>query len=220
MPKSKEKFPRVFLACPYDGKMKNLINELNLLPWTIKSANDQIKSDDLLTKIIENIKECDFAIFDITGWNANVCLELGLAKGIGKDYYILNNNAIRKDVPSDIKGSVRIDYNWNKKKNAASLFGQLKDGVFKEKYLTSKVWKNIQHSSRADDKFILVIYILSEVKGAKRTISMSEIKRLAKGLNFKKQEDFKEVVDSLTALKIFKKIQKSGNLTLCKTIYK
>src|SRR5690606_612831 len=194
MPKPKEKFPKVFLACPFDKNMDKLIDELSRLPWTVKPANDRITSDHLLVKITRDLRECDFAVFDITGWNANVCLELGLAKGIGKEYYILNNNTVRKDVPSDIKGIERIDYNWKKKRNAASLFRQLKNGVFKRQYLTEKIWRSIQHEKRADDKFTLILYILAKVKGSKRSISMTEIRRLAKGLNFKKAQDFDDIV--------------------------
>lgn len=220
MPKPKEKFPRVFLACPFDSRMDKLVEELSWLPWTVKPANDKITNDHLLVKIAKDLKDCDFAIFDITGWNANVCLELGLAKGIGKGYYIFNNNSIKKDVPSDIKGIERIDYNWNKKKKAASLFNQVKNGLFKRQYLSARIWKDIQDKNRGDEKFTLILYILSSLKGSKKKVSQADIKFLAKGLNFKKQEDYDDIIESLTKLKIFKKTQKTGDLTLIKELYK
>ena len=150
------------------------------------------------------------------------CLELGLAKGLGKDYYILNlnNNSVKKDVPSDIKGIERIDYNWNKKKKAASLFQQLKNGIFKKQYLSSKIWKDIQYSSRADEKFTLILHILSRLKGSRKIISIKEMREFSKGLNFKRQQDYDEIIDALIKRRVFKKTQKSGNLTLIKMIYK
>lgn len=213
------KFPKVFLACPFDTKMKSLQNELKKLPWQIRAANEKITNNHLLVKIKKNIEECDFAIFDITGWNPNVCLELGLAHGMQMDYYILNNNTIKNEAPSDIKGIERIDYNWNKKKNAANLFNQIKNGIFKKQYLTSKIWKELQHSTRSEDKFQLVIRIFAQFTGAKKNISTKEIKKLARGLNFKKQDDYDEISQILVKNKIFKKTQRSGNLTLIKEIY-
>lgn len=219
MPKSQQKFPRMFLACPFDNKMKKLEEELDWLPWKIKPANDKITNDHLLVKISRDIKECDFAIFDITGWNANVCMELGLAKGLGKGYYILNNNSIKKDVPSDIRGIDRIDYNWNKTKKAASLYQQLKNGIFKKQYLTARIWKQLEENYRGEEKFDLCLYILAMFKGVRKHITMAEIKQIARGFNFKKQEDYDEVATVLVKLKIFRR-NKNGELRLIRSLYK
>ena len=219
MARIQEKFPHVFLACPFDNNMAKLIEELGLLPWIIHPANEKITSDHLLVKITKDLKLCDFAVFDISGWNANVCLELGLAKGLNIKYYILNNNSLNRDAPSDIKGIERIDYNWNRTKNVASLFGQIKDGIFKKQFLTIKVWQQLKHLNKAEDKFTLFLYVLSKFNGVKKQITLSEIKRLAKGMHFR-QEDFDEITKIFIQLKIFKKTQKSGAFTLIKRLYK
>ncbi len=57
------------------------------------------------------IEEATFSIFDITGWNANVALELGIAVGLNEDYYILfNPERDQTDVPSDLGGIDRLQY--------------------------------------------------------------------------------------------------------------
>jgi len=38
----------------------------------------------------------DYCIFDISTWNPNVALEIGLAEGLGVDYYILLNRRLKK----------------------------------------------------------------------------------------------------------------------------
>lgn len=220
MAKTQTKLPTVFLACPFNKEMKTLLKELNLLPWTIRAANDKITTDHLLAKITADLHKCDFAIFDISGWNPNVCLELGLAKGLGKEYYIINNNSKKKDAPSDIKGIERIDYNWNKKKNAASLFEQIKNGIFKKRFITKKLWNNIQHSSYADKKFTLILYSLASLRGSKKKLTAVEIRNLAKGLNLKKNSDFTDVMNCFVDCGLFKKVQKSGAIALKKTLYK
>lgn len=220
MPKTQIKLPTVFLACPFDKDMKTLLKSLNLLPWTIRAANDKITTDHLLAKITADLHKCDFAIFDISGWNPNVCLELGLAKGLGKEYYIINNNSKKKDVPSDIKGIERIDYNWNKKKKAASLFDQIKDGIFKRKFITKKIWNSIQHKQYADKKFTLAVLALASLKGPKKKLSVADLRKLARGLNLKKDSDFKEVMQCFVDCGICKKVQKSGAIALKKKLYK
>ncbi|WP_376705725.1 hypothetical protein RQ479_15340 [Mesorhizobium sp. ISC25] len=51
-------------------------------------------------------------MFDITEWNPNVALELGIAIGLSKRYFILLNPKLdqNQDVPSDIKGIDRVQY--------------------------------------------------------------------------------------------------------------
>jgi hypothetical protein len=43
----------------------------------------------LLGILTSYIKAADYCIFDISTWNPNVALEIGLAEGLGAEYYIL-----------------------------------------------------------------------------------------------------------------------------------
>jgi hypothetical protein len=53
----------------------------------------------------------EFSIFDITTWNPNVALELGIAVGAEVDYYIAFNSTIEQEgVPADVGGIDRLEY--------------------------------------------------------------------------------------------------------------
>ena len=75
-------------------------------------ADEQITSLHILQKIANYIRESQFGIYDITAWNPNVTLELGLALGMGERVFIgLNPDQTElDDVPSDLKGVDRIQY--------------------------------------------------------------------------------------------------------------
>jgi hypothetical protein len=78
------------------------------------------------------IKAVDYCIFDISTWNPNVALEIGLAQGLGVDYYVLLNRKLKKTVPADIQGLQRIEYADVRSLGADGLIPQI------EKYLVRK----------------------------------------------------------------------------------
>lgn len=75
-------------------------------------ADEKITNMHIMQKIISYIQASDFSIYDISGWNPNVTLELGIGMMSQKDWYILVNpeKTPNQEVPSDIKGIDRIQY--------------------------------------------------------------------------------------------------------------
>lgn len=75
-------------------------------------ADERITSLHILQKIASYIRESQFGIYDITEWNPNVTLELGLALGMGEKVFIALNPSQTQldDVPSDLKGVDRLQY--------------------------------------------------------------------------------------------------------------
>jgi len=74
-------------------------------------ADEKITNMHILQKIISYIDASDFSLFDISGWNPNVTLELGLAYRSENWYIAFNPDKTPvSDVPSDIKGIDRIQY--------------------------------------------------------------------------------------------------------------
>ncbi len=75
-------------------------------------ADEKITNMHNLQKIISYIKASDFSLFDISGWNPNVTLELGVALALSDKWYICFNPSKTPidEVPSDIKGIDRIQY--------------------------------------------------------------------------------------------------------------
>jgi hypothetical protein len=75
-------------------------------------ADEKITNMHILQKISSYIRASDFSLFDISGWNPNVTLELGIAIDHSDNWYICFNpdKTPMDDVPSDIKGLDRIQY--------------------------------------------------------------------------------------------------------------
>jgi hypothetical protein len=75
-------------------------------------ADEKITNMHIMQKIISYIQASDFSIYDISGWNPNVTLELGIGMMSEKDWYILLNpeKTPNQEVPSDIKGIDRVQY--------------------------------------------------------------------------------------------------------------
>jgi hypothetical protein len=75
-------------------------------------AEARISSGTVLDKIISMIEEADFGIYDVTGWNPNVTLEYGVARGMGAPAFVAFNpdRTEMTDVPTDVRGYDRLQY--------------------------------------------------------------------------------------------------------------
>jgi hypothetical protein len=75
-------------------------------------ADEKITSLHILRKIANYIRSSRFGIYDISGWNANVTLELGLAFGMNERAFIAIDPTKTEvdEVPSDLRGIDRIQY--------------------------------------------------------------------------------------------------------------
>ena len=108
---------KVFVAHPYKSipiedyrsALKEVEKENPGCKFTY--ADEEITSDYILEKIEKMILESDISLYDLTTWNPNVALELGLAFGLKRKYYILfNPKQDASEVPSDIRGIERVEY--------------------------------------------------------------------------------------------------------------
>jgi hypothetical protein len=116
MPKVRTRLPKVFVGHPFAGRfpVKKFRKIFKELPFDVIYGNTDLQTRHLLNIMKGNISKSDFSIFDLSDWNPNVALELGLAEGIkrksAKAYYILLNSRRSGDVPSDIRGIQRLEY--------------------------------------------------------------------------------------------------------------
>jgi hypothetical protein len=78
---------------------------------TFLFADAELTNEHILVKITGMMSKAAFSLFDITTWNPNVALELGIAYGRRLDFYILfDPTQGDPDVLSDVKGIDRIEY--------------------------------------------------------------------------------------------------------------
>src|SRR6266498_1661027 len=112
MAKAPYKLPSVFVGCPYGKKFPfaTFRAALNHIPFRWYYADTRLTTKHLLGILTSYISAVDFCIFDISLWNPNVALEIGLAEGLRVEYYILLNHKLSKGVPADIQGLQRIEY--------------------------------------------------------------------------------------------------------------
>src|SRR5262249_17268802 len=79
---------------------------------TFVFADEKITTLHILQKIVDYIRSSRFGVYDISGWNPNVTLELGLAFGLNEKAYIAldpSSDDVR-EVPADLRGLDRIQY--------------------------------------------------------------------------------------------------------------
>jgi hypothetical protein len=101
-------YPYSFPKDDYRGVFAEVGEEYDI---AFTFADEEITNDHILVKISEMMSKAAFSLFDITTWNPNVALELGIAYGRDLDYYILfDPTQGDPDVLSDVKGIDRIEY--------------------------------------------------------------------------------------------------------------
>jgi predicted nucleotide-binding protein len=125
---------QVFVAYPYTiydkADYRRPFNDLaKAFNVVFVFADEKITTLHILQKIADYIRSSRFGIYDISAWNANVTLELGLAYGLNEKAYIISNPKQHQasEVPADLRGIDRIQY---------TSFAELQSGL--EKILTQE----------------------------------------------------------------------------------
>lgn len=129
LPNPSKEARQVFVAYSYRlyprADYRKVFNELaGAFKVTFVFADEKITNLHILQKIANYIRSSRFGIYDISGWNANVTLELGLAFGLNERAYIAIDPAKTdvNEVPSDLRGIDRIQY---------SSYSELQEGLAK-----------------------------------------------------------------------------------------
>jgi len=89
----------------YEYGIRRPLDELGLKVWR---ADQEPKNIDLMCKICEGLQSSRYAVLNISGWNANVFFELGLAYGLGRETLIIKDR--ESQVPTDLKGIEYFEY--------------------------------------------------------------------------------------------------------------
>jgi hypothetical protein len=175
----------VFMGCPYTANVRKLYSRLKSeleaeTPLRIVLADTATISstDDLLEHITDLIAESAACVFDATGNNPNVSLEVGLAHALPVDFLITLSTrkprkasakqVVAKQTPSasrvimaDLQGRMRIEY---------KAFPALKDQV-KKRYLSKLPymtrWLEFEKNHKSYVPYAL--RVIAEIRSSGRT---------------------------------------------------
>jgi hypothetical protein len=164
------KHPSVFVGCPYTPAKiyKNLRAALDRLPIEFVFADSSIKTQHVVERVRRGITRTDYSLFDITGWNANVTLEVGLAEGLNKDYYILFHpgRGSRREPPADLKGLQRLEYRKLDGSTPNSLAFQITEHLVKKLTHPRNIFDHLAGPDR-EKMFTVAMRILAHFKKSK-----------------------------------------------------
>lgn len=111
---------QAFVAMPFTTSVGSLemndVYKLGIRPalrsvrYKSLRADEVFVGQDILCKICRQIQESPLCIVDVSNWNPNVLLELGMMYGQGKRVILLKYEGADAVVPSDLKGMLYIEY--------------------------------------------------------------------------------------------------------------
>ncbi len=104
---------KVFVGMPFDNKYLDsykygILLALQFCGLEAYRADETILSIDVMCKICEQMQICKYLIFNISGLNPNVMLELGLSYGLGKETIIIKDKETKNI--SNIANAEFIEY--------------------------------------------------------------------------------------------------------------
>jgi hypothetical protein len=219
MAKAPYKLPNVFVGCPYGGRFKfsTFKSALDRIPFKWFYADTSLATKQLLGILRSYITAADFCIFDISLWNPNVALEIGVADGLGAEYYILLDRRLSKGVPADIQGIQRIEYASVKGMNKGDLVPSIVHYLVKEHTHPRNIWDGLSNPNR-DRKYYLALGMLAHLRDHKR-LTGDDVRRLARGTYLRKEAQ-DQVLDVLAEIGLLGNRQSAKGATLRKNLYK
>lgn len=221
MARAPYKLPNVFVGCPYGGKFKfqTFKSTLDKLPFRFVYADTTLETKQLLEILRRNITAADFCMFDVSMWNANVALELGLADGLGTEYYILVNRKLSKGVPADIQGIQRIEYeSFDDFDQQKGLLPKLVKYLVQDITHPRNIWRALEASTNRHKHYYLALRILAHFRDSKR-LTDHQLVALTKGTHLR-QSDRTFVLETLDELGLVANVGSKAGIQLKKNLYR
>lgn len=186
MAKAPYKLPSVFVGCPYGKEFpfKSFKASLDRIPFRWYYADTHLSTKHLLGVLRSYIRAVDYCIFDISTWNPNVALEIGLAEGLGVEYYILLNRKLSKGVPADIQGLQRIEYANPKGIGTDSLIPSVVKYLVKDHTHPKNIYSELAGGNR-EPKFYFALSVLAHFRDNRR-LTADDIRSLGRGTYLRK----------------------------------
>lgn len=220
MARAPYKLPNVFVGCPYGGRFKfrQFKDTLERLPFRFYFADTHLATKHLLGILRNYISVADYCIFDVSTWNPNVALELGLADGMEAEYYILLHRKLSQGVPADIQGIQRIEYsNYDDYDEDDGLLPKLVKYLVKGHTHPRNIWDRLPAENR-QRKFTLALRILAHFRDNVR-LTAADRRQLSRG-SYLRGPDVEEIVTVLEELGLVGNAHSRRGATLDKNLYK
>lgn len=100
-----------FVATPFRRELRpvaqTVTNALRALGWTVMTGDDVVRPRRITDAIVQAILAADLVVADITGQNANVFYEVGLAHAFGTDVLMLTQD---QRIPFDVSTERAVRY--------------------------------------------------------------------------------------------------------------
>lgn len=221
MAKSRYKLPNVFVGCPYGGQFKftTFKGTLEKIPFRFTYADTRLQTKHLLELLRKHIQTADFCIFDISTWNPNVALEIGLADGMEAEFYILVNRKLSKGVPADIQGVQRIEYSsYDDFDEEDGLLPKLVRYLVREHTHPRNIWDALEADAARDKKYYLALRILAHFKDRKR-LTGEQLTTLSRGTYLRKA-DKQDLMAQLGGMGLLGNVGSRHGATLEKKLFR
>jgi hypothetical protein len=224
MPRVRTRMPTVFIGHPFGNRFPtNRFRKIfKDLPFNVIYGNTDLQTKHILQIMKASVAKSDFSIFDLSGWNPNVALELGCTEGLkrnaAKDYYILLNSRRSIEVPSDIRGLQRLEYTSYDFKPEVGLGDALVKYVLAKEYWVKKIWKEISGSDKSEKKRLLALRILAHLRDHEK-LSLENLKSLVRGTRLRKT-DRDQILSVLQKHRLIRKIGRTNVYRKGRKIFK
>jgi hypothetical protein len=216
--------PNVFVGHPFAGRfpVRRFRAVFRSLPFNVIYGNTDLQTKHLLAIMKANIARADYSIFDLSNWNPNVALELGLAEGLKKKpqkhYYILLNTRRSREVPSDIRGIQRLEYTSYDFKREVGLADQLISYVLSKEYWVKMLWRAIPDAGKGTKKRLMALRVLAHLREHEK-LTPDNLRSMARGTHLR-DADRVEVLDAMKTLGLVKRSRGSTAYVRGRVLYK
>ena len=179
--------PKVFIGSPYDpailGPLRKVFNEV---PFRVAFAKDHHRNLHLIEICRKLIHWADYSIFDLSDWNPNVALELGMAEALRTKYFIILNSNRSDGVPSDIKGKQRLEFrSYSVRRNGSiyksGLWYELMRQIGHQNQIIGRLWDRFEDTERGNLQRLYASKILCQFK-RRDTIPLKDLNKIWRGL--------------------------------------
>lgn len=221
MAKAPYKHPTVFVGAPFTpaSTFTSFKKALENVPIEFLFADSSIKTQHLLQRVREGIARADFSLFDITNWNPNVTLEVGLAEGMNERYYVLfkPGPGAKGEPPADLRGLQRITYKKYAGMQPGHLEYELDDVLVRQLTHPRNVYDHLSSHDRMK-KFMLAMRILAYFKDYK-VLRRTDLVTLKSG-SYLRKAAVEEVMDLLKSRGLIKGRLDGNQWRSGKSLYK